>query len=508
MADPKGFDRRSFLRWSALSLPALAAFPRLSAAADPPKAPPKAPPAPAPMPGLAPERPARKVLVAGAGLAGLAAAWELTTAGHDVTVLEAQNRPGGRIYTLRSPFSDGLYAEAGAVSFTENRITRRYLDALKLTTEPIRQSNLANVYHQRGKRFEGKQGAPPDWPYDLTADEKKLGYRGMLLKYFSPGAKIGDPTAPDFRIDSLKKLDQMTLADWLKSQGASDEAVSLLAASSFFGYGWTTGSALHRLISDIALFFSSTGVLVLPGGNDQMPQAFARALRDRIHYGSPIVKIAHQADKVRVTFRQGGTDQTLEADHLICALPTPALRRVDITPALPAQKIQIIEQLDYTPVTRVYLQTRKRLWEDAGTSGGAYTDLPIGLMSEQPFAQSAVQGPRGIVESHTKGAQARHMASLDPNARLAFTAAQMEKVHPGLGRVVEGGTSVSWADDPWAGGGYAWWKPGQLTAWQPELAKSEGRLHFAGEHTSSMGRTIEGALESGMRAAREVHESV
>ena len=504
MADRKGFDRRSFLRWSALSLPALAAFSRLSAAAATPKAP------AAPAPGLAPGRPARKVIVAGAGLAGLAAAWELTAAGHDVTVLEARNRPGGRIYTLRTPFTDGLYAEAGAVSMTENRITRRYLDALKLTTEPIRQSNLANVYHQRGKRFEGKPGAPPDWPYDLTADEKKLGYRGMLLKYFSAGAKIGDPTAPGFTIDGLKNIDQMTLADWLKSQGASGEAVSLLATSSFFGYGWTTGSALHRLISDIALFFASTAVLVIPGGNDQMPQAFAKALRDRIHYGAPIVKIDHQAGKVRVTFRQAHgeqTEQTLEADHLICTLPTPALRRVDITPSLPEKKIQIIEQLDYAPVTRVYLQTRKRLWEDAGTGGGAYTDLPIGLMSEQPFAQSAVQGPRGIVESHTKGAQARHMASLDPTARLSFTAAQMEKVHPGISKYVEGGTSVSWADDPWAGGGYAWWKPGQLTAWQPELAKPEGRLHFAGEHTSTMGRTIEGALESGARAAREVHES-
>jgi len=500
----KGFDRRSFLRWSALSLPAFAALSHLSAAAETPKAP------PAPLQGLAPGRPARKVLVAGAGLAGLTAAWELSAAGHDVTVLEAQNRPGGRIYTLRSPFTDDLYAEAGAVAITENRITRRYLDAFKLKTEPIRESPLANVYHQRGKRFEGKQGAPPDWPYDLTPEERKLGYRGMLLKYFSPGAKIGNPTAADFRIDTLKTIDQMTLADWLKSQGASDEAVALLGTSSFFGYGWNTGSALHRLISDIALFFSSTGVLVLPGGNDQMPQAFAKALRDRIHYGAPIARIAHQADKVRVTFRQAHgeqTEQTLEADHLICTLPTPALRRVDITPALPAQKIQIIEQLDYAPVTRVYLQTKKRLWEDAGTSGGAYTDLPIGLVSEQPFAQSAVQGPRGIVESHTKGAQARHMDSLDPAARLSFMTAQMEKVHPGISKYVEGGTSVSWADDPWAGGGYAWWKPGQLTAWQSELAKAEGRLHFAGEHTSTMGRTIEGALESGLRAAREVHES-
>jgi len=503
MSDLKGFDRRAFLRWSGLSLTSLttlSALPRLASAAAPAAA-------PAGAPLLAPGRPKRKVLVAGAGLAGLAAAWELTAAGHDVTVLEAQNRPGGRVYTLRSPFSDGLYAEAGAVSMTENRITHRYLDALKVPTEPFRQNTLASIYYMRGKRFAGKPGQPPDWPFDLTPEERKLGYRGMLLKYFAGGGKLGDPTDPAFKIEPLKNVDRMTLAEWLKSQGASDEAVALLSAASFFGYGWTTGSALHRLLSDVALFFSSTGVVTVTGGMDLLPQAFARSLRDRIYYSAPIVKIALQPDKVRVVFRQAGEEQALEADHLICTLPTPALRKVEVTPALPERKRKIFEQLEYAPVTRVYVQARRRIWEDAGAGGGSYTDLPIGLISEQPFAQSAVQGPRGILETHTKGTDAKRIAAMDPAARLAFAVENMEKVHPGLKNVVEGGASWSWGDDPWTGGGYAWWKPGQLTDWQPELAKAEGRVHFAGEHTSVLGRTVEGALESGARAAREVHES-
>jgi monoamine oxidase len=505
MDDLKGFNRRSFLRWSALSLPALAAFPRLSSAAAPPA------PAPAPAqtaPALTPGRPKRKVIVAGAGVAGLTAAWELTSAGHDVTVLEARNRPGGRVYTLRSPFADGLYAEAGAVSITDNPLTRRYLDAFKLPTEPFRQNTLANVYYMRGKRFEGKPGQPPDWPFDLTPEEKKLGYRGMVLKYFSPGGKIGDPTSPGFNLAALKNIDQMTLADWLKSQGASDEAVKLLSAASFFGFGWSSISALHRLISDVALFFASTGVVVIPGGLDLLPQAFAKSLRDRIYYEAPVLKVLHQQDKVRVVFRQGGAEQTLEADHLVCALPAPVLRKIEFGPALPARKRQIFEGLEYTPVTRVYLQSRRRFWEDAGSGGGAYTDLPAGIIGEQPFAQSAVQGPRGILETHTKGEQAQRVAAMDPEARYTFAAETFEKVHPGFAKYREGGTSVAWGNDPWSGGAYAFWKPGQLTDWQPELAKAEGRIHFAGEHTSVMGRTIEGALESGARAAREVHESV
>ena len=190
---------------------------------------------------------------------------------------------------------------------------------------------------------------------------------------------------------------------------------------------------------------------------------------------------------------------------MICASPVPALRKIEFTPAISAAKQQIFETLEYTPVTRVYLQLRRRFWEDAGRGGGASTDLPIQTVSEQPFAQSSVQGPRGVLESHMKGEQAARIAALDPDARIAFAIEEMEKVQPGLRQHVEGGTSYSWGNDPWAGGGYAWWKPGQLTAWVPELAKAEGRVHFAGDQTSAISRTVEGALESGARAAREVN---
>ena len=95
--------RRSFLKHAAWTAPALAALPRLASPEEPAAAKPGVPP--------------RKVIVVGAGHAGLGAAYELVQSGHDVTVLEASHRPGGRIWTLREPFADGLYAEAGAVNY-------------------------------------------------------------------------------------------------------------------------------------------------------------------------------------------------------------------------------------------------------------------------------------------------------------------------------------------------------------------------------------------------------
>lgn len=106
-----------------------------------------------------------------------------------------------------------------------------------------------------------------------------------------------------------------------------------------------------------------------------------------------------------------------------------------------------------------------------------------------------------------RGPQARRVAQLSEAGRLSLAVRELEKVHPGFAHVCEGGTSVAWDLDAWARGGFARWKPGQMTAWLPELARAEGRLHFAGEHTSLFSKTMEGALESGHRAAREINDA-
>jgi monoamine oxidase len=496
-----GWTRRDFLRRAGWSLGALAAWPRLAPAA------PLAEVAP-------PARPPLTVVVVGAGLAGLAAAWELTALGHAVTVLEARARPGGRVHTLREPFADGLYAEAGAIGFADSyRHLERYLKVFNLPTAPPPASPLAVVHHLRGQRLlvaPGTAGTAPAWPYGLTAEEVKLGKDGMFNKYFAPVEKIGDPAAPGWRLAPWLDLDRLTLAEFLRRQGASSEAVALLGATAWFGYGWGEVSALHRLLSDLALFYLGQRAQVLPGGSDRLPRAFAAALGGRIRYQAEVIRVVHEAGAVRAVFRQQGAEQSLAADRLVCAVPCPALRRIRFGPELPESRRRIAEELAYNPVTRVYLQVKRRFWLDAGVTGSAFTDLPIQLVSEHPFARPADQAAgaaarRGILECHVKGSEAARLAGMDEAAQLALAVANLERVHPGFGRFYETGATVSWGSDPWAGGGYAWWRPGQLSEWSPELARPVGRVHFAGEHTSLLARTMEGALESGNRAAREVH---
>jgi monoamine oxidase len=498
-------SRRTFLQRAALSLPAVAALPRLASAQI---APPAAAPVPFEPPPPRAERP-RKVIVVGAGLAGLSAAYELVSWGHDVTVLEAQRRPGGRVYTLRSPFSDGLWAEAGAMDFPDSaRHMKHYAQVFNLTTTEPTQPGLDTAIHVRGKRLLITEDA--EWPYDLTPDEKKLGYVGIYMKYLAPAAnELGDVTDLNWDIQRFKKLDEVTVADFMKNQGASDEAVEFLSHLVNVGYGWRTGSALHRLISDFRLFNMGRGKQhFFEGGCDALPRAFAKSLQDRIWYGAPVSKIIQENGKVRAVFRQGGAEQTVEADYLISTAPVPVLRKIEFIPALPVRKRRIFEDLEYAPVTRIFVQARRRFWRDElKVVGNAVTDLPIKLVAEHPMARPDGLGPRGIVESHIRGPESVAVSALPHDQQIAFAAENLEKVFPGFSRHVEGGASYSWHEDPWAGGGYPWWKPGQLSEWLPELAKAEGRVYFGGEHTSHLCRQMEGAVMSGYRAAREVHDA-
>ena len=174
----------------------------------------------------------QKIIVIGAGLAGLSAAYELTKAGHDVTVLEAQNRPGGRVHTLRDPFAEGLYAEAGATRIPDDHhFTLKYAELFGLTLDPFAPPDVPSVYYVRGQRITVTPGQKMEWPYQLTPEERALGLDGMRQKYiWSMLSQLGDVTDPHWPSpETLEKYDHMNRSDFWRSRGASSEAVALLS---------------------------------------------------------------------------------------------------------------------------------------------------------------------------------------------------------------------------------------------------------------------------------------
>ncbi len=453
-----------------------------------------------------PPQRSRKVIVVGAGLAGLSAAWELSRAGYDVDILEARTRAGGRVHTLHEGFADHMYAESGAMSFPDtHRLVIHYAQQFDLPLQNYDMQLLAPVFQLGGQRIVVRFGAEIHWPVEMTDEERSLGLIGLQQKYLGPGIKqVGDPRQPGWPPESLRPLDQMTGAEYLVKQGASPGAVTVMEMSllELDGEGITSYSALWMLASQ-AVIQNFNQVFTVRGGNDLLPSAFADRMRERIQYGSPVVRIESGDQGAAVFFLHRGERQMLEADRVICALPYSVLRDVEISPALSPGKQMVIQNQQNTSVTRVFVQSGRRFWEDQGLSGQAFTDQPI-MSLESLYQRPSV---RGILTSYTTGETARQLQAMGEQQRLDWVVPQMENVFPGIAALAEGGTSKCWDEDIWSKGAYAWYKPGEVFSFWPHLATPEGRLHFAGDHTSVLAGWMEGALESAARVVREIQQA-
>jgi monoamine oxidase len=146
--------------------------------------------------------------------------------------------------------------------------------------------------------------------------------------------------------------------------------------------------------------------------------------------------------------------------------------------------------------------TTGRFWAKDGESGFATTDLPISQVWDMSYGQP---GTRGILQAFPIGLHSRRVTEMSEKERIAFALEQVETIYPGTREQFEGAATKCWDEDQWARGASAYYKPGQFRSLLPHVARPEGRIYFAGEHTSVwIDGWMQGALESGNRVAREV----
>ncbi|MFN2578974.1 MAG: flavin monoamine oxidase family protein [Pyrinomonadaceae bacterium] len=360
----------------------------------------------------------RKIAIIGAGMAGLSAGYELSQLGHDVTILEARLRPGGRVQTLREPFSDGLYAEAGAARIPDNHdLTLKYVKLFDIPLEPMYPTQLSALRVGRG----GKQ--------EVSID----GFTDGLAQFF--GSEFRGPT----RFSKIK------------------------------------------------------------GGNDNLPKAFARRMADKIRYGSPVVKIDQDEKAARVVFMDKGTPQTMSADRVLCAVPFSLLRNIEMPSSFPERRRDIIKNLHYDSVSRVYLQAKRRSWEEKGLNGFALTSDAVEIW--QPTWNQP--GPRGIIMTYNRPGPAERIAAMKDPDRISSTLTQLDPLFPGLRDNFERGVTKIWMEDEWSRGAWAFIGVRDFIA----ASAAEGRIHFAGEHLSPFFSWMQGALDSSARAVKQINEA-
>jgi monoamine oxidase len=361
--------------------------------------------------------PAKKVLILGAGMAGLVAGYELSRLGHDITILEARRRPGGRVHTLHEPFSDGLYAEAGAARIPDDHdLTLKYVKVFDLPLDPFYPSKLKALRYDLGDR----QEVPID------------GFTEAMNRYF--GHELGGK--PD---------------RWRK----------------------------------------------IRGGSDLLPRAFARELANKIFYSAPAVKIEQDSRNVRVVFLRGASSQVLSADRLLVTIPFSVLRTIE-SPGISATKQDLIKRTNYDAVSRVYLQTRNRFFEDKGFNGFAFAPGPIEVW--QPTWNQP--GPRAILMTYARPGEAERITGLKEADRIGTTLTQIESMFPGTQDNFEAGFTKCWMEDEWSRGAWAF-----VARDTSEAQSPDGRIHFAGEHLSRWPSWMQGALSSGLRAVKEIDEA-
>lgn len=433
-------------------------------------------------------------VIVGAGLAGLHAADLLRRAGLPVVVLEAQGRPGGRVLTVRAPFDEGLHAEAGAIRIAgAHRAVLRLVRRHRLTLVPFEPSGSSVTAIDKQPLNAMARSL------DLKPGERGLTPSAMLEHYVGRlPADLSDPAAPAAALERWQAFDRVTWPEWLKSRGASRDAVKLMTA----GGDPAQVSALY-VIRQYAMLRTSTQRYKIAGGMDRLPTAMAASLGDVVRYNAPVTRVERRPAGFRVEYREGSAVRSTLAGRIVFTVPASTMRQIEIRPGLSAEKQRALGGLSYYPVARFMLQTRRRFWQTAGQSGSARTDRATETW-DATFDQPSSEMSRGILCASTGGDLERRLEGLTREASVAFGIDLVADAFPAIRSEFEKGAVHRWSTDPWARGAFALYQPGQMTKLLPALTAPEDGIHFAGEHTSPWTGWMEGALESGERAAREV----
>ena len=436
----------------------------------------------------------RRIVVVGAGFAGLAAAHELAAAGYDVTVVDARNRVGGRVLSF-GDFVPGRNIEGGGELVGSNHATwLAYAEQFGLEFIEIVEPEEA------------------EWPIvlggtRLTKEEADALYEEMdaavgQLNALAAPIDAQEPwTSPD-----AAALDARTVADWIAKLEVSQLCKAGITAQLQADMGTTTArQSLLAMLAQVKgggleKYWTDSETQRCKGGNQQLATKLAAALEEsgngRVKLSAPVARIDHGGAKALVTLADG---TVIEADDVVLAVPPTTWSKIAIEPALPDA---LAPQMGIA--TKFLAMVKSRFWETTGLAADGLTDGPIGWTWDATNGQEGGEGAACLVAfSGGPGAiTARGWSSAERDTKFL---AELARLFPSVAERFVRSRWMDWPGDAWTLAGYSMLAPGQVTTAAPRLRAGIGRLHFAGEHCSTaFAGYMEGALESGVAAARRI----
>ena len=498
--------------------------------------------------------------IIGAGVAGLVAGTLLKQAGHQVDIFEAQRArenggkgAGGRVETFRNQFEGDLYIEAGAMRLpTDHKLLQAYIKKLCVPVRPFYNRSVdPGVANEKptvdgfdmewlkelDKTYAYVNGVPPMRRRDTGPDTARI------LNYPVDPAEHGK-TAEQLLAEALNPLREYISADpdhpvrnWKRVIDRYGEyslrhflkEVTWYSEGAIEMIGVLTNHEARMMLDfmqsflETAIINPDTRFVEIVGGADKLVDAYLPFVGENIHYEHVLQKLEWNPDGGRgatlhMTKWYNEPRDPVEVDEVIVTVPFTSMRMVDTEPFFSHGKRKAIRELHYDAATKVMLQFDKRFWEDDGIyGGGSITDLPNRNIY-YPASGFGGEGGGVVLAAYCWSDDARKWDSLLERERKRLALQGLKAIHgPNVEKYVSRkdsskdkdplvGASKSWMQDPFIMGEAAMFTPGQLALLQPDIVKSEGNVHFAGEHTSLKHAWIEGAIESGIRTALAVND--
>ncbi len=437
----------------------------------------------------------RRVVIGGGGLGGLCCGYELMKSGHDVTILEASGRHGGHVYTARDELSDGLYGDYGMEHITRPGYDRywEYIDEFNLTA--LSYPRRKNVLRRIDNAFYTEEMLSDPAVLDKMGFNKKEVAFLAANPWWDLKSLFLNPYLDNFTDEyqpfgvGYDDWDKISVRSIYEKDGASPRALGRL--------GGAHVSALYELWHTAILKIRGVPtappeVYRLKGGNQQLPDAFAKRLGNRLWLNSRIINLAQDDSGVLIKYRRHGEEREITADFFVNCIPPPLLKNIPMDPPWPDDKMHVFENMRYDSYQRFVFQASSKFWEDDGLS----INIDLGHPDLWNVWQSAEE-----VDTHRVIILGTGPGGVSPQRALAA----FRELYPGKRDSIEQAISMDWTKHKFASNCERLPFPiGELARFWPNIIEPHGRIYFAGAYADNLNWGTEACTRSANRVAKEI----